>query len=178
MMDAFHSLGLERSLLLEDEQITEAFVNTGKQAHPDAGGRVEDFEKLEQSARLLRAPGERLKHWLELEGIEGHLRGSVSGDLMGMFSELGELLQRADALIRERSAAGSALAKALLEGRTQEVRDDLERVGGELEAMVSARVAGFPEVEAMERDGWELARELIFLAKWQGQVRQRFGQLW
>lgn len=177
-MDAFACLGLERRLGLDDHTLSAAFREAGKRNHPDSGGSVEEFEKVEQAFRVLKDPASRLKHWLELEGIAGDLRGSVSSELMTMFTELGDLLQRADALIREREAATSALAKAMLEGRTQELRDELEKIVGKLESMVAQRVAGFPAIESANADGWEVARELTFLTKWEGQVRERYGSLW
>jgi curved DNA-binding protein CbpA len=177
-MDGFKCLGLERRLQIDDEALSAAFRDAGKRKHPDHGGSVEEFEEIEQAHRMLKSPGSRLRHWLELEGISGDLRGSVGSELMTIFTELGDLLQQADALIRERDAAASALAKAMLEGRTQELRDGLEGMVAKLEAMVGERVACFADIESGNRDGWELARELTFLSKWQGQVRERFGALW
>jgi len=177
-MDAFGILGLERRLRLEDEAISAAFREQGKTRHPDGGGSVAEFEELEQAHQILKDPARRLRHWLELEEVSGNLRGSVGTELMAMFSELGELLQQADALIRERESAASALAKAMLEGRTQGVRDDLETITAGLDSLVQARVARFAAVESGTADGWELARDLTFLSKWQAQVRERFASLW
>ncbi|WP_234044943.1 DnaJ domain-containing protein [Haloferula rosea] len=177
-MDAFDCLGLERRLSLDDDEISAAFRAKGKLCHPDSGGSVAAFESLEAASQTLKDPGRRLKHWLELENRPGDLRGSVSSELMSLFTELGELLQQADALIREREAAGSALAKAMLEARTQSVRDGLEDITGKLDALVASRVAGFEAVESGAADGWEVARDLAFLSKWQGQVRERFASLW
>lgn len=177
-MDGFDCLGLERRLQIDDEMLSAAFREAGKQHHPDSGGSAEGFEKVEQAHRVLKDPALRLKHWLELEGVPGNLRGSVGSELMTMFTSLGDLLQRADALIREREAASSALAKAMLEGRTQELRDELEEVVGKLEVMVAQRVTEFSAIESGKADGWEVARDLAFLSKWQGQVRERFASLW
>lgn len=177
-MDAFAELGLERRLVLDGERLKEAYATAGKRAHPDAGGSPGDFERVSAAHGTLSRPVSRLTHWLELEGVGGSLRGPVSAAMMDVFSELGDLLQRVDGLLRERQGASSALAKAMLEGRTQRAREELEAMQEKLEAMVAGRVAGFAEVEAGGRDGWAVARELGFLDKWRGQVRERYASLW
>lgn len=165
-------------MLLDDETRGLAFREAGKRRHPDAGGSAEDFERLKEAERVLADPGRRLRHWLELEGVPGEWRGAVSAGLMDVFADLGALLQRADGLLRERGKASSALAKAMLEGRVQAMREEMEGMQERLEGMVAERVAAFPQVERGERDGWELARELGFLGKWRGEVRERFAGLW
>ncbi|WP_379714104.1 hypothetical protein [Haloferula chungangensis] len=127
---------------------------------------------------LLSQPSSRLRHWLELEGIEGDFRGALSSSLVSIFSEIGPKFQAADDLIREREAAASQLAKALLEGRVQACREDLEEIQERLTEEIAGRVASFAEIERGEGDGWMVARELAFLEKWQAQVRERFAGLW
>lgn len=177
-MDAFAELGLERRLVLDEEALDSAYASAGKRAHPDAGGSQEAFEAVAKAKETLARPVARLKHWLEIEGVPGDLRGPVSSGLMDVFSELGGLLQRVDELLRERESASSALAKAMLEGRTQEAREDLEAMQERLEGMTDEAVERFPEIERGEGDGWSLARELGFLEKWRGEVRERFAGLW
>ncbi|MCH7228085.1 hypothetical protein [Haloferula sp. A504] len=177
-MDAFEELGLERRLVLGEAELDAAFAAAGKKAHPDAGGTKEAFERVGRAKATLASPVSRLRHWLELEGFEGDLRGTVSAGMMDVFAELGALLQQVDGLLREREKASSALAKAMLEGRTQAAREELEAMQEKLEAMMAERVAVFSEVEGGGRDGWELARELGFLEKWRAGVRERFAGLW
>lgn len=179
-MDAYSELGLERKLGLSDETVRGAFRAVGKSRHPDGdgGGDVEGFSRLQEAMRVLLDPAARLRCWLELEGVAGELRGAISNDLMEVFSQVGGVLQRADALIRERDGAESALAKALLEGRVQGCREELEEVQQGLAGMVAERVVRFEGIEAGEVDGWEVARDLAFLAKWEAQVAERFGGLW
>lgn len=177
-MDAFAELGLERRLALSGEEIRQAFREAGKQRHPDAGGESEDFAKLQEAERILSDPGGMLRHWLELEDIEGDMRGAVSSGLMEVFGKVGGVLQEADALIREREAASSALAKAMLEGRTQACREKLEELQAVLEIHTDGLIGDLPLVEQGLVDGWALARELSFLGKWKAQVRERFAALW
>jgi len=154
-MDAFETLNLPRRLTLGDAEIGAAFRTAGKRHHPDSGGDPAAFETVQQAGQTLLDPGARLRHWLELQHTPGELRGQVSSGLMDAFS-----------------------AKAMLEGRTQTCRDELDTMIDRLEGMIAERVGRFDAVERGETDGWTLARELGFLSKWRGRVRERFAALW
>jgi hypothetical protein len=52
-----------------EEEITEAFRQKAKRAHPDAGGRPADFHKLQKAALILRDP-ERRKRFDETGTID------------------------------------------------------------------------------------------------------------
>lgn len=177
-MDAFAIFGLKRSLSVESGEIREFFREKSKIAHPDAGGDPEGFSLLQEAMSLLINPAARLRHWLEMEGIEGALRGSISSSLVNQFMEISAILQRADELIRERREASSQLAKAMTEARAQTCREELEGILEQLDREIEDRVDSFARIECGEIDGWEVARELAFLEKWQGQVKERFGELW
>ena len=177
-IDAFAELGLPRDPAVSLDQVREAFREAGKSRHPDAGGGAGDFARLQEAMAMLSDPGSRLRHWLELEGIEGGMRGPLGGGLMDLFGSVGGLLQEADGLIRERQAAGSALAKALMEGRVQAVREKLEVMQDRLEREMESRCAAFAAIARGESDGWLIARELTFLGKWRAQLRERYGALW
>ncbi len=177
-MDAFAELGLERRLGVSEEEIRAAFREAGKVRHPDAGGDAADFAKLQEALAVVSNPSARLKHWLELEGIEGGMRGAVRGELMELFSRIGPVLQEADAVIREKEVARSVLAKALLEGKVQACRERLEECQEWVETNASGLCGDFAQVEQGLTDGWELARELAFLGKWAAELRARYAALW
>lgn len=177
-MDAYAILGLGRKLVIDADMIRDAFQETARRAHPDAGGRREDFEMVEQASALLLEPGRRLGHWLELGAIEGSLRGPVADEVMEIFTEVGPVLQTTDELLRERERTTSMLAKALLEPRVMAARETLEQLQERLEEAGARRTALFPVIETGEEDGWRIARELAFFAKWRAQVRERFAGLW
>lgn len=177
-MDAFVELGLPRDPAVSVDQVREAFREAGKQRHPDAGGEAGDFARLQEAMTILSDPGARLRHWLELEGIDGGMRGPLGEGLMELFGTVGECLQEADALIRERQAASSALVKALLENRVQVVRERLEAMQDRIENETRSRGEAFAAIARGEVDGWLIARELAFLGKWRGQLRERYGALW
>ena len=178
MFDAYEEFGLKRSLVLDIEELRAVFRDRGRAEHPDGGGGSEGFSKLQGALVQLSHPSTRLRHWLELEGFEGSLRGSLSSRLVDIFAEISPKLQDADELIRERERAGSPLAKALLEGRVQACREILEGIQTQLSEEIDQRVGQFERIEGGGIDGWEIARELAFLEKWQGQVRERFAGLW
>lgn len=175
-MGEFAVLGLEPRLGWSEGEIREAFRAASRERHPDAGGS--GFERLEEAQRRLLSPAGRLRAWLRVHGREADGRGVVEGSLMDLFVELGPVLQRADELRRERSAARSALGRALLEPRAQAMREELEAMQDRIAALVDERVAGFAEIEQGRGDPAGVLRDLGFLEKWQGELRSRFGDLW
>lgn len=177
-MDAFAQLGLPRRLDLSEEELRTAFREAGKRVHPDAGGTELEFAKLQESFVLLGSPSRRLKHWLVLQGVPGEERGSISPELMDLFTQVGGIVQPADELIRQREAALSVLGKAMLEGRTQQTRESLERMQSVLDEAIAEKSSAFPQVESGAVDGWQVTRDLAFLEKWQAQLRERYGKLW
>ncbi len=177
-MDAFARLGLERRLAYSEEELREAFREAGKRVHPDAGGGGGEFEALQEAFRLLSRPSRRLRHWLELSGIPGDERGALGLELMDLFALAGEVLQSADALIRRRESARSALARAVLEAETQQVRERIEAAQETLGRVAGEKIALFPALEREDGDPWQIVRDLAFLEKWQAQLRERYAKLW
>ena len=143
VMDAFQILGMRPQLLLRDEALREAFREAGKQAHPDAGGGDGEFAVLREAFAVLSSPSRRLRHWLELRGTPGEVRGCIDTALMDLFAEVGAVSQRAEELIRKRDEAKSALVRALLEGQTQVCREAVERAISQVETMIRRECAAF-----------------------------------
>lgn len=178
MTDAFATLGIPRRLAWTEDELRQAFRDAGKSAHPDAGGTGGGFQALQEALGILSSPSRRVKHWLQLREIPGDDRGTLGSDLMDAFSQIGSILQEADALIRKREAAQSALAKAMLEGATQILRERIETGQASLENLIIPRLARFDFLETGEGDPWQVVRDLAFLEKWQAQLRERYGRLW
>ena len=61
------------------------FREAGKQAHPDAGGGEGEFAALREAFAVVSSPSRRLRHWLELRGTPGEVRGSIENSLMEFF---------------------------------------------------------------------------------------------
>jgi curved DNA-binding protein CbpA len=179
-MNAFETLGTETRLTIAGERLREAFQEAGRQAHPDAGGGQEAFALLREAFEILSSPSRRLRHWLELHGTPAETRGTVSPPIMDLFAEVGEVSQRAEALVRRREETKSSLGLALLERETQTCREAVERVISLVEAAISRECAVFPQYEAATPDPEAAsitARNLAFLEKWRIGLRGVFARL-
>lgn len=180
-MDAFQTLGIERRLVVSEERLREAFREAGKQVHPDAGGGDGEFAGLREAFAVVSSPSRRLRHWLELCGTPGEVRGVIDPTLMDFFAEVGAVTQWAEAVIRKRDEARSALVRAMLEDEGQACREAVEAAICKVEAMVQRECEVFLEIEgAVELDvafASQVARNLAFLEKWRGGLRACFSRL-
>ena len=181
MKNAFEILGIHPGLVLSEETVRTAFRDAGKAAHPDAGGTDEQFAELRGAFEVLSSPSKRLKCWLDLRGTLAETRGTVDPQLMDLFSEVGEVTQLAEAVIRKRDEAKSALGLALLERETQIRREAVEVALRRVEASIERECAEFPKIEsAVVLDveaASKTARNLAFLEKWRGGLRGVFSRL-
>lgn len=170
MPDAFATLDLPRSAALTEEQVRSAYFEKSKAAsEAEKGGLNAAFE-------LLLAPDRRLKHLIEIAAPEEARQWravAMSEDLMELFMALGRVRPQAEALVEKRQKAQSALAKALLEGQTFQVRDALEQIGFSLDEKRRALETGLP---SLKQGDWQRLAEaqarFAYLAKWQAQVRE------
>ncbi len=181
MTNAFQILGIEPALVLTDDALRDAYREAGKRTHPDAGGGEGEFAALREAFAVVSSPSRRLRHWLELRGTPGDVRGTIEPSLMDIFSAVGAVTQQAEALVRKRDEAKSALVRAMLEGETQVSRESVERAISQVEARISNECAVFPgfekssdlDVEAAAK----AARNLAFLEKWRAGLRACFSKL-
>ncbi len=174
-------MGMVVGLRLTEEELREKFREAGKRLHPDAGGGEGEFAALREAFALLSSPARRLRHWLELRGIEGDIRGSIDNGLMDFFSEVGAVTQRVESLVRKRDEAKSSLAKALLENETHACREALSVVISRVENLIEQECAEFSEFEkSTELNAalaWQRVRSLTFLEKWRTSLRASFAKL-
>ena len=179
--DAFQILGIEPALVLADDTLREAFREAGSRVHPDAGGGEGEFAALREAFAVVSSPSRRLRHWLELRGTPGEIRGSIEPSLMDLFTEIGAVTQQAETLIRKRDEAKSALVRAMLEGETQCCRETVERSISQVETRIIHECALFPELEKLAHPDIEAAsqsaRNLAFLEKWRASLRACFSRL-
>jgi curved DNA-binding protein CbpA len=179
-MDAFEVLGIPRRLEASEEELRAAFREAGKRVHPDAGGNEAAFAQLQQAFTTILSPSKRLKHWLLLQGNSGDERGTISPEVMDLFTPIGGIVQQADSLIRKRSEARSALGLALLENETQACREAIESGINSLDTAIASQVAAFPDIESGRTppdQAAQLARNLAFLEKWRASLQERFARL-
>jgi curved DNA-binding protein CbpA len=181
MIRAFEILGLDPCLVIHRDQLHAAFREAGKSEHPDAGGDEHRFAILQQALEILLSPSKRLKHWLELRGVIVEPRGTIGPAMMEMFARIGEVTQRAEAVIRKRQAAKSALGLALLESESQACREDVENAIAWLDREVENQTSGFSDLESAESIDVEVLSEVIrnlaFLEKWQLLMRSIYSRL-
>jgi curved DNA-binding protein CbpA len=179
--NAFEILGTGPRLVLSDETLRDLFREAGRQAHPDAGGGEGDFAMLREAFAIVSSPSRRLRHWLDLRGTPGDVRGSIEGSLMEVFSEVGVVTQQAEACIRKREEAKSVLVRAMLEGETQICREAVEAVVSKVEGLIDRECGPFhewensvePDIEAISK----AARNLAFLEKWRAGLRGCYARL-
>jgi len=179
-VNPFEILGLEPRLVIDREDLNQAFRDAGKDAHPDAGGSEEGFAALQQAVGLLQSPARRLKAWLALRALEVEPRGTIAAGLMDLFTRVAEVTQQAEALVRRREGAKSALARALLEDETHSCRDAVEDMIARIEGAIAESCQAFPGMEGGEVDADRasaLYRDLSFLEKWRASLRGLYGRL-
>jgi hypothetical protein len=181
MIRAFEILGIEPGLTIPQETLRDAFRESGRLAHPDAGGSEQAFAGLREAFAIVSSPSRRLRHWLELRGIEVETRGSVAPELMDLFTRVGGASQRAADLARRREQVKSALGLAMLEGETHACREQVEEALSMVEAAVARECGRFPGLESAATPDPATAsavfRNLAFLEKWRDTLRVAYARL-
>ena len=177
--NAFQILGIPPGLVISDELLRESYREAGKKTHPDAGGGEGEFAALREAFSIVSSPSRRLKHWLELRGTPAEVRGSIDNSLMDLFAEVGAVTQQAEAVIRKRDEAKSALVRAMLEGETQIGREAVEAAIAKVETLISRECEVFPDLEKSPdlEHASKAARNLAFLEKWRAGLRSCFSRL-
>lgn len=181
MNSAYERLGMAERLVVSDEELGVAFREAGRRAHPDGGGSEMEFAELRQAMETLASPSRRLRHWMELQGMEPEPRGAVDAGLMDLFAEIGAVVQRAESMIRKRAETQSALGLAMLEAGAQQCRDDVEVALERIERKLADECERFEGYEkSAEKNPDEISRtmrNLAFLEKWKGSLRSVFSKL-
>ncbi len=182
MVDAFAALGLERRLAVGEDALRAAYDERVREAHPDRGGDPVEFQALGSAYRLLRSPGQRLSHWLELEGEPLGKAGELPRELMELFEILGPLFKKIDEVVLRKGEARSVLARSLAEREALAAGAELDQAGERVESLrreLESRFARFDRegAAACRVEAAEAARALRFLEKWQGQLREHFVRL-
>lgn len=170
-MNSFEVLGLEKRLVLSEEDLKARYDALSKERHPDAGGTDEGFAELQRAFEDLKTLTGRIRAFLG----EDPGRGSLPGEVMENFGEVAGTLERVENFLSEREKARSHLTRALLDQGVPGLKRQVEET---LELVLSLR-ANF-EMRASEEDEEALAevyRGLVFLDKWEGQLKGASGRL-
>lgn len=171
MTDYFALLGLPQSPALTEDVLQAAWHEKSRAAHPDqSGGDARLAAEINAAFETLAVPERRLKHLLELHEVPWRAI-PISGELMGIFTELGSQLQGAATLAKEKQAAGSALAKALIVSKEMPLRERLEDLGHQVDRLRAQILEGLPD-EAGDLTQLQVDQAtLAYLGKWQRQIR-------
>ena len=135
MTDFFALLGEPRRPWLDSDKLKQKFLLLSREAHPDRsyaerGGAESStdnrFAGINAAYNCLRDPRDRLRHLLQLElGISAREAQSIPGELMNQSLEIGTLCREADRFLDEKSSQTSALIRAQMFERGQELADRL-----------------------------------------------------
>ncbi len=183
-MDCFATLGLPRKANLEEETIRAAYHELSRKYHPDAAASAEEKAEFgERSAAInqardtLLSPARRLKHLLELEGESVEATSSLSPELMDLFAKVGQAVQAAEQILKQKEAATSALGRALLMEKELRAQAGLQAALRDVTALSQTALAALPEVDAARdqdrKPAKALAARLSFLEKWQSQINEK-----
>ena len=175
--DAFAELGLPRTAALDADTLARAFDALSRERHPDAGGEAAAFARLTSARDTLATPSRRWRHLLELLAPGTKLDGALSPALMDLFAQLGPALAAGRAALERKSAASSALARALLAGEELRAREALETLAGRIDALRAELDARATDWRSDTHALATLAREAAFLEKWHAQVRDQLARL-
>jgi len=183
MADCFDLLGFAKRASLNEDDLHEAYAERSKVAHPDHGGNQKDAAELNAAYETLRLPDKRLKHLLELTaGDQAKVWRTVplNEAMMNLFSQLGAAMEGSAKFLDKKSKAKSALALALLTNEAFLWREKLEEIGFAVEAQrleMEAQLPLWDAEEAHDEASWmrlaAMQARFAYLAKWQGQVRER-----
>lgn len=176
-MNAFETLGLPVGLVVSEEEIREAFRKNAVAVHPDSGGDAGEFAALQLAQEILLSPAKRLKDWLSAEGAEVDTRGQIDAGLMDLFQKVAEVGSVAEATIKTRETASSALAKAMAEVALMAQREKVRDLLAAVEMEINVRVSRFPEIENAISNAGVVMRDLVFLEKWRGTLKSIYGRL-
>ncbi len=178
MKDAFAELGLPRRAALDPETIRQRLHELSKTLHPDGGSNpdAEALERANQAAAILSDPAQRLRQWI---GESQAHSGSIAPELMNLFSEIGPVIQAADALIAKKRTAKTALAQALLTPEVTNAQQALMAVGAQIRESLAACEARLPQIDQDPNleTAESLSREFAFLGKWQREIQAKFSSL-
>lgn len=181
--NAFAVLGLPPELTLGDDQLDNAWRELSRELHPDAdSGDAERAAEVNRAKEILHRPSTRLRHWLELHGVEIPRDAPIDDDLMNLFAEVGAVLQGADSFLRDKAAATTVLGKALLADREVGVQQKLQAQLADLQNRKSEVTDRFSDFESSApggdfSDAITATGTLGFLDKWERQIQERLISL-
>jgi DnaJ-class molecular chaperone len=182
--DYFAILGLERKITVNSEELQGCYDTRCQEVHPDSGGAAAEFEEVRRAYAELRSPGRRLRHWLELGGRRFEEGGALPQVVMEHFGGIGDLLQESRGVEERHATAQSALGRSMAERaglallpRLQAARERTEELIQDLEARFGEFEDDGGSSSSAQEEAIGAARALLFLEKWETQLREAWGKL-
>jgi curved DNA-binding protein CbpA len=203
-MDYFALLGQPRQPWLDPALLKAVFLEQSARLHPDrvqAGSAEEKtvatgrFAELNAAYNCLKEPKERVLHLLELEtGAPPANVQSVPEGTMDLFMETGQICRKADQFLAAKERESSPLLQAQMfeqalewTTRLQELQERIQLRGAQLLAELQEMNAAWnaaPPAISPTRAGTlplrrleEMGRTFSYIARCDGQVRERLSQL-
>ena len=181
MNSPWEVFGWPVSLQLDEARLDEAFRELSQKLHPDAGGKVGEFERLEEAKQCLEQPARRLEAWLNFHGVRSGHSAAIPSEVGEMFVRVGEITQGVDDW--QASPKVSGLGKALWQQEGLKWKTRLEALMDEVTEREKGLVEELPNLEeAATQNEFERALEVRaefgFMAKWRTSLRKSFGCLW
>jgi curved DNA-binding protein CbpA len=191
MSNHFARFGLTPSPWIDPELLKQRFLELSAAHHPDkATDKVaaeQEFQAVNQAYNILRNSRARLLHLLELHGRakQEHVQ-NVPAEVMPFFMEVAAVTQRADALIKQKSAATSPMLKVQLMDQALNKTETIQNLQAKLRASIN-QIEGqlklaannFPataSASALDQLS-HFAAALGFLERWSTQLQERIGAL-
>ena len=193
MVNHFARFGFAPSPWMDAEELKERFLELSATAHPDKAaaadkvGAEQEFRELNEAFNVLRHSRARLLHLLEVCGVakQEHVQ-NVPAAALEFFAEVAAITKQADALIKEKAAAGSPMLKVQLMEKGLEQIEAMQ----ELQEKLRGKIAGIEETLKQASQEWprspepaaikmlgEAAAALGFFEKWNAQLQERIGTL-
>lgn len=200
--DYFALLEQPRRLWFDSDALKQKFLSVSAAIHPDRVHNADEsvrrtakdrYAELAAAHKTLTDPRDRLRHFIELEtGRKPEDLQEVPPDLANFFFEIARICRAADAIVGEKTNAASALAKAQLFERSQEIAETLgaaqrrisdqrEELLGELKA-ADAQWLQYASHETSKRQELLVRLEQLYqlfsyFDRWSQQLQERLVQL-
>ncbi len=181
--DPFSLLGFPARPALDTDTVRERFRQLSDTLHPDrAGGDATRFAALNAACSALTDPVARLRALALLSGAgTANAKRPVPPGFADLFLQAGDLSRRLDDFTRRKTAASSALGRALLADEEMEITESAREFLDQLAAKRSELDAALSHADARwETDRTELAPQLpeladafAYLARWVGEIQER-----
>jgi curved DNA-binding protein CbpA len=184
--DSFAKLQLPRRPYLSEETVRDAFHRLAAEHHPDrTGGESLHFAQLTTAFEVLRRPVARLRHLIDLEGLEasGNTQTGIPPDLADLFPAVAQARQQIAAALERKRAAQNALARSLATVDSANAHQSAEHLAQKLETLYSAALDDLSQIDTAWPDPAARAAlpalhaRFAFLTKWRDQLRESLLQL-